>query len=130
MQSAWLFANVTQSTVNTCLELVPIYRCPFPVRSAVRFTSFPSSSWRSFHLLQTLSWALFSGDQGYYGVSGPPEAQLIYTLSKCHCLLHEPYLTNHHSSQEHAIYGTSCLLLAFLNLTTCHLSNKSSINLI
>ena len=46
------------------------------------------------------------------------------------CLIHELYLTNHHSSQEHATYGTSCLLLAFLNLTTCHLSNLRSINLI
>ena len=60
----------------------------------------------------------------------PPEAQLIHTLSKFHCLIHELYPTNHHSSQEHATYGTSCLLLAFLNLTTCHLSNQMSINLI
>ena len=35
--------------------------------------------------------------------------------------IHELYLTNHHSSQAHAAYGASCLLLAFLNLTTCHL---------
>ena len=63
-------------------------------------------------------------------MSGPPEAQLIHTLSKFHCLLHELYLTNHHSSQEHAIYGTSCLLLAFPSPTTCHLSNIRSINLI
>ena len=35
-----------------------------------------------------------------------------------------------HSSQEHAIYRTSCLLLAFLNHTTCHFSNLRSINLI
>ena len=54
----------------------------------------------------------------------------IHTLSKFHCLLHELYLTNHHSSQEHAICGTFCLLLAFLNPTTCHLSNLRSINLI
>ena len=40
------------------------------------------------------------------------------------------YPTNHHSSLEHAIYGTSCLLLAFLNLTTCNLSNLRSIDLI
>ena len=38
-------------------------------------------------------------------------AQLIHTLSKFHCLLYELYPTNHHSSQEHAIYGTSCLRL-------------------
>ena len=62
------------------------------------------------------------------GVSGPPEAQLVHTLSKFYCLLHEFYLINHHSPQEHAIYGTSCLLLAFLNLTTCHLSNLRSIS--
>ena len=40
------------------------------------------------------------------------------------------YLTNHHSSHKHAIYGTSCLLLAFLSPTTCHLLNLRSINLI
>ena len=40
------------------------------------------------------------------------------------------YPTNHHSSLEHATYGTSCLLLAFLIPTTCHLSNLRSINLI
>ena len=51
-------------------------------------------------------------------------------LSKFPCLIHELYLTNHHSSKEHAIYGTSCLLLTFLNLTTCHLSNLRSIDLI
>ena len=58
------------------------------------------------------------------------EAQLIHTLSKFQSLLHELYLTNHHSSQEHAIYGTSCLLLAFLNLTTCHISNLRSLHFI
>ena len=63
-------------------------------------------------------------------MSGPPEAQLIHTLSRFHCLIRELYLTNHHSSQEHATYGTSCLLLVFLNPTTCHLSNLRSINLI
>ena len=55
---------------------------------------------------------------------------IFHALSKFHCLLHELYLANHHSSLEHAICGTSCLLLAFLNLTTCHLSNPRSINLI
>ena len=49
-------------------------------------------------------------------------------VSHIGCLIHELYLTNHHSSQEHATYGTSCLLLAFLSPTTCHLSNL--INLI
>ena len=44
--------------------------------------------------------------------------------------IHELYLTNHHSSLEHAIYRTSCLLLAFLHLTTCHLSNLWYVNLI
>ena len=59
-------------------------------------------------------------------MSGPPEAQRIHTLSKFRCLLHELYLTNYHSSEEHAIYVIyvmSCLLLAVRNLTTCHLSN-------
>ena len=57
-------------------------------------------------------------------------AQLIHTLSKFHCLILELYLTNHHSSQKNATYGTSCLLLAFLSPTACHLSNLRSINLI
>ena len=64
------------------------------------------------------------------GVSEPPEAQLIHTLSMFHCLIHELCPTNHHSSLEHATYGTSCVPLAFLNLTTCHLSNPRSINFI
>ena len=64
------------------------------------------------------------------GVSASPETQLIYILSKFHCLIYELYLTNHHSSQEHAIYGTFCIFLAFLNPTTCYLSNLRSINLI
>ena len=57
------------------------------------------------------------------GVSEPPEAQLVHALSKFHCLLHELCPTNHISSLEYAIYGTSRLPLAFLNLTTYHLSN-------
>ena len=52
----------------------------------------------------------------------------IHTHSTFPFLLHELYLTNHHSSQEHATYGMSCLLLAFLSPTTCHLSNLRSIN--
>ena len=40
-------------------------------------------------------------------MSGPPEAQLIHTLSKFHCLIHELCPTNHHSSLEHAIDRTS-----------------------
>ena len=59
----------------------------------------------------------------YIFIYVPPEAQLIHTLSKFHCLIHKLYLTNHHSSQEHATYGTSCLYLAFLSPTTCHRSN-------
>ena len=39
------------------------------------------------------------------------------------------YPINPLSSLEHVIYGTSCLLV-FLKLTTCHLSNPRSINLI
>ena len=45
-------------------------------------------------------------------------------------VIHELCPTNHHSSLEHATYGTSYLSLASLNLTTCHLSNPRSINLI
>ena len=56
--------------------------------------------------------------------------RLVGDLSKFLCLLHELYPINHHSSQEHAIYGTFCLLLAFLNLTSCPLSNIRSITLI
>ena len=59
----------------------------------------------------------------------PFDFQLNHILSKFHCLTHELYLTNHHSSLEHAVYGTP-RLLAFLNLTTCHLSYLRSINLI
>ena len=44
-----------------------------------------------------------------------------------HCLIHELY-PSHHSFLEHATYGTSCLSLAFLNPTTCHLSNLRLIN--
>ena len=33
---------------------------------------------------------------------------------------------DNHSSLEHAIYGTSCPLLAFLNLTTCHSNNNNN----
>ena len=58
------------------------------------------------------------------------ETQLIHILSKCYCLIHKLYPANRNSSQEHAIYGTSYLLLAFLAPTTCHLSNLTSINLI
>ena len=48
-----------------------------------------------------------------WGVSGPPETQLIHTLSKFHCLLHELHPTNHHSSQEVAIYGASYHISSF-----------------
>ena len=51
-------------------------------------------------------------------------------FSKFLCLTHKIYPIDHHSSLEHAIYGTSCLLLAFLDLTTCHLSNLRSMKLI
>ena len=49
--------------------------------------------------------------QFLWGVSEPPEAKLIHTLFKFHCLIHELNPTNHHSSQEHAIYGTSGFFL-------------------
>ena len=48
--------------------------------------------------------------------------ELIHTLSKFHCLINELYPATHHSFQEHAIYGTSCLLLPFPNPITCYLS--------
>ena len=57
-------------------------------------------------------------------------APLIHTLSKFHCLIHELCPTNQHSSLERAIYGTSCLLLAFLNHKTYHRSNLRSLKLI
>ena len=84
--------------------------------------------------LQVLSRTFFSGDQGCYSCSSEAgqEHQMLdlLTLSNFHDLIHKCYPTIHHSSLEHAIYGTSCLLLAFLNPTTCHLSNLRSINLI
>ena len=43
---------------------------------------------------------------------------------------HELHPTNHHSSQERAIYGASCFHLRFLNPTTLPISNLRSINLI
>ena len=56
----------------------------------------------------------------------------MHTVSEFHCLLQELYPMNHHSSQEDAIKGTSCLLLAFLNPTICHLfkSKISKLDLI
>ena len=54
---------------------------------------------------------------------------VLSVLSPKPPLSHKLYLKNHHSSQEHAINGTSCLL-AFLSPKTCHLSNLRSINLI
>ena len=44
--------------------------------------------------------------------------------------IHKLYLTNYHSSQEHATYGTSYLPLPLANPTTCLPSNSSSVNLI
>ena len=49
------------------------------------------------------------------------------TLSNFHCLLHKPHLTNHHSSQECAIHGMSCLL-SFANPTRYFLSDLKSTN--
>ena len=43
----------------------------------------------------------------------PLYPQLIHILSNFNCLLYELYLTNHHSSQENARYGTSCLSFCF-----------------
>ena len=44
--------------------------------------------------------------------------------------LPNPQTLSHKSLLEQAIYGTSCLLLAFLNPTTCHLSNLRWVNLL
>ena len=58
-----------------------------------------------------------------------PEAQLIRTLFKFHCLIHERYPpTNHHSSQAHAIYRapSSC----FPELYNMPSFNLQSMNLI
>ena len=63
-------------------------------------------------------------------MSETPEARATHTLSKFHCPIYQLYPINHHSSRERAIYGTSCLLLAFPNPTTCPLSNLGSSNLI
>ena len=56
------------------------------------------------------------------------------TSTQSHLLqvsLPNPQTLSHKSSliPRHAIYGTPCLLLAFLNLTTCHLLNLRPINL-
>ena len=67
----------------------------------------------------------------FFDFEGPPMATMMIVLpcTSWHCMvqhrvasyeIHELYPTNHHSYQGHAIYGTSCLLLAFPNPTTCH----------
>ena len=82
----------------------------------------------NYHLFQKCSFELTRYPRRYFS----SVCRIILTLAtslrkpflyRSHCLIHELYLTNHHSSQEHATYGTSCLLLAFLSPTTCHLSN-------
>ena len=100
-------------------------------------TSFPASfSWRCFHLLQILKRTLFSGHQGYYSSSSEACQDYLklnsFTLSPSFTayFICKFYLTNHHSSQVHAIHGMSCLLLTFLSPTTCPLSNLRSIYLI
>ena len=64
------------------------------------------------------------------GVSGPLKAAPTHNLSKYHYLIRRCYPTNHHSSQEYASYKACCLLLPFLNPTTCSLSNPRSTSLI
>ena len=93
----------------------------------IQFQIFPSSVDTFTGIVLRRSGKLF---QLLFGVSEPPAAQLIHTRSKFHCLIHELCPTSHHSSLEHATYGTSCLPLAFLHLTTFHLSNPRSIYLI
>ena len=76
----------------------------------------------SFHtMLGDMSHMVAWGDKA---TPGAIKASCVMLRSK------QLYLINHHSSQEHAIYGPSCLLLAFRSPTTCHLSNLRSINLI
>ena len=73
----------------------------------------------------------FYGDHGRH--SRYLEACLDHqkiTLSKFHRLIHKIYPTNHHSSQEHAFYGTYCYLLPSLSSKTFPFSNLRSINLI
>ena len=55
--------------------------------------------------------------------NGERSAVMEYSVEvSCHA-------TNRPSSLEFAVYGTSCLLLPFLN-PICHLSNLKSINLV
>ena len=84
--------------------------------------------------LQILSRALFSGVQGDFSSSSEAcqshQKLNSFTPFQSFTDYFKNSLTNRHSSLEHAIDGTSCLLPAFLSPTTCHLSNIRSINLI
>ena len=56
-----------------------------------------------------------------------PEAHPIHTLSKFHYLIHELYPSNHHSSQEVAIYGMSCHPPISPNPTTCFVQTQNQL---
>ena len=57
---------------------------------------------------------------------------LLTPFPKAHYLIHELHPPDHHSlhPKKRASYGTPCLLLPFLNPTTCPLSNLKPIDLI
>ena len=86
-------------------------------------------------LLQMLSpGVLLSADQGNYSTSSEAcqdHKKLDSFIAFLGFIAQSTnfYPTNHHSSQEYEIYGTSGLLLAFLHITTCNISNLRSINL-
>ena len=72
-----------------------------PNHSQISPTSFPLSfSWRSFHLLQMYSRALFSGDQGYYSCSSEAcqNNQKLNAFTDLPSLLPNPRTLSHKSS--------------------------------
>ena len=119
--------------------------CPFDkVQSkAIRLINYPNLT----KSLQPLSHRLLVGDLSIFCGHCSKEIRDIIpvplrcvrtTRSSTHShpfqvSLSTPRTLSHKSSfipsQEHAFDGTSCLLLAFLSPTTCHLSNLRLINL-
>ena len=79
-------------------------------------------------LTERPSWSRGSFIEPRFSGLGPGQCLVIHRML-VHCLLREIYPTNHHSSQENVIYGTSCLLLAFSNPKTFPLSIIRSIHL-
>ena len=53
----------------------------------------------------------------------------LIPISKFHFLIHEPNSKDHYSFQKLAIFGTSCLFVPSLDLTTCLLFSLKSISL-